>query len=242
MADAVVLDFRRVTVIDATGAMLLEQHRAAARQEGNDGAARGRDAAGTARRDARRARHVPRADVATLVPRRRPGGRVGGARDPRSATATTEHAGVRAAGVPAARRARARRARAHHAPLRPARVRARRGAVPARAIRATACACSRAARSRSRSSCPAAPARASSRTPKARCSAKPRCSTAGPRSATAQAVDATIVYEFTRAALDEIARDEPAIAIRLMTNLARLMSIRMRETNEILRELEDSRG
>jgi MFS superfamily sulfate permease-like transporter len=64
----------------------------------------------------------------------------------------------------------------------------------------------------------------------------------GPRSATAQAVEATTVYELTRTALDEIARSEPAIAIRLMTNLARLMSIRMRETNEILRELEDSRG
>ena len=63
-----------------------------------------------------------------------------------------------------------------------------------------------------------------------------------PRSATAQAVEATTVYELTRDALDEIARTEPAIAIKLMTNLARLMSIRMRETNEILRELEDSRG
>ena len=64
----------------------------------------------------------------------------------------------------------------------------------------------------------------------------------GPRSATAQAVEATTVYELTRTALDEISRSEPAIAIKLMTNLARLMSLRMRETNEILRELEDSRG
>ena len=63
-----------------------------------------------------------------------------------------------------------------------------------------------------------------------------------PRSATAQAVAATVVYEFTRAALNEIARDDPAIAIQLMTNLAKLLSIRMRETNEILRQLEDSRG
>ena len=60
--------------------------------------------------------------------------------------------------------------------------------------------------------------------------------------ATAQAVEATTVYELTRTALDEIARNEPAIAIRLFTNLARLMAIRMRETNEILRGLEDSRG
>ncbi len=63
-----------------------------------------------------------------------------------------------------------------------------------------------------------------------------------PRSATAQAVEPTTVYELTRTALDEIARSEPAIAIRLYTNLARLMAIRMRETNEILRGLEDSRG
>jgi sulfate permease, SulP family len=63
-----------------------------------------------------------------------------------------------------------------------------------------------------------------------------------PRSATAQAVAATVVYEFTRAALNEIAHDNPAIAIQLMTNLAKLLAIRMRETNEILRQLEDSRG
>ncbi len=63
-----------------------------------------------------------------------------------------------------------------------------------------------------------------------------------PRSATAQAVGATVVYEFSRDALDEIARTEPATAIQMMKNLARLLSIRMRETNEILRQLEDSRG
>ncbi len=63
-----------------------------------------------------------------------------------------------------------------------------------------------------------------------------------PRSATAQAVENTVVYELTRDALDEIAKHDPAIAIRLMTNLARLLSLRMRETNEILRQLDDSRG
>ncbi len=63
-----------------------------------------------------------------------------------------------------------------------------------------------------------------------------------PRSATAQAVEDTVVYELTRDALDEIAAHDPAIAIRLMTNLARLLSLRMRETNEILRQLDDSRG
>jgi MFS superfamily sulfate permease-like transporter len=63
-----------------------------------------------------------------------------------------------------------------------------------------------------------------------------------PRSATAQAVVPTVVYELSRAALSDIEAHEPEIAIRLMTNLAKLLSIRMRETNEILRQLDDSRG
>jgi SulP family sulfate permease len=63
-----------------------------------------------------------------------------------------------------------------------------------------------------------------------------------PRSATAQAVGETVVFELSRTALAEIAGREPAIMIRLMTNLAKIQSIRMRETNEILRQLEDSRG
>ena len=63
-----------------------------------------------------------------------------------------------------------------------------------------------------------------------------------PRSATAQAVGDAVVFELTRTALDEIAAREPEIMIRLMTNLAKIQSIRMRETNEILRQLEDSRG
>jgi anti-anti-sigma regulatory factor len=63
-----------------------------------------------------------------------------------------------------------------------------------------------------------------------------------PRSATAQAVGDTVVFELSRAALADIADREPGIMIRLMTNLAKILSIRMRETNEILRQLEDSRG
>jgi anti-anti-sigma regulatory factor len=64
----------------------------------------------------------------------------------------------------------------------------------------------------------------------------------GPRSATAQAVGPTVVYELTRTALSEIESHEPDIAIQLMKNLAKLQAIRMRETNEILRQLDDSRG
>jgi SulP family sulfate permease len=63
-----------------------------------------------------------------------------------------------------------------------------------------------------------------------------------PRSATAQAVEDTVVYELTREASDQIATDDPEIAIHMMTNLARILSLRMRETNEILRQLDDSRG
>jgi SulP family sulfate permease len=63
-----------------------------------------------------------------------------------------------------------------------------------------------------------------------------------PRSATAQAVGDAVVFELSRTALAEIAVREPEIMIRLMTNLAKIQSIRMRETNEILRQLEDSRG
>ena len=63
-----------------------------------------------------------------------------------------------------------------------------------------------------------------------------------PRSATAQAVGDTVVFELSRTALDEIAEREPGIMIKLLKNLAQILSIRMRETNEILRQLEDSRG
>jgi SulP family sulfate permease len=63
-----------------------------------------------------------------------------------------------------------------------------------------------------------------------------------PRSAAAQAVEDTVVYELTRGGLDGIAARHPRIAIRIVTNLARIMSQRMRETNEILRQLDDSRG
>ncbi len=63
-----------------------------------------------------------------------------------------------------------------------------------------------------------------------------------PRSATAQAVGPATVYEFTRDALSEIEAREPEIAIRLMTNLAKHLSMRLRDTNEMLRQLEDSRG
>ncbi|HKE39977.1 MAG TPA: SulP family inorganic anion transporter [Casimicrobiaceae bacterium] len=63
-----------------------------------------------------------------------------------------------------------------------------------------------------------------------------------PRSATARAVEDTVVYELSREDLDSIAAQHPTIAIRIMGNLARIMSQRMRETNEILRQLYDTSG
>lgn len=63
-----------------------------------------------------------------------------------------------------------------------------------------------------------------------------------PRSATARAVEDTVVYELSRRDLDSIAAQHPRIAIRVMGNLARIMSQRMRETNEILRQLYDNSG
>ena len=50
------------------------------------------------------------------------------------------------------------------------------------------------------------------------------------------------MHELTRDALEEIAQQFPDVAIHFMTNLARELSIRMRETNAILRQLDDERG
>ena len=55
IADVVILDFRLVTVIDATGALLIESIARRLGGAGNEGAAGRRDAAGPPRRDADRA-------------------------------------------------------------------------------------------------------------------------------------------------------------------------------------------
>lgn len=62
------------------------------------------------------------------------------------------------------------------------------------------------------------------------------------RSATAVAVEPSVFYTLTGAALDELATSHPRIAITLLRNLARDMSRRMRDTNRILRSLDDSLG
>lgn len=64
-----------------------------------------------------------------------------------------------------------------------------------------------------------------------------------PRSATALAIEPTVVYALSRDALfTRLARDAPDTAIKLLLNLARVLATRMRETNEIVRRLEESRG
>ena len=141
VADAVVLDFRRVTVIDATGALLIES---IARRLATRGTmvllagvtAQGRHGATLVAHDTFRD-----AAVAAVVPRLRPGGGVGGARDPRSA-GHTEYAAVPLSAFPLLEGiGRTQLARiAHHFVRREVRrrrsavpgVRPRRPAVPAR--------------------------------------------------------------------------------------------------------------
>lgn len=66
---------------------------------------------------------------------------------------------------------------------------------------------------------------------------------ARPRSATAVVVERAVFYELKRdALLEALPRDHPRIAVALLVAIARHMSWRMRENNEMLRGLEDSRG
>ena len=63
-----------------------------------------------------------------------------------------------------------------------------------------------------------------------------------PRSATAVAVEPSVLYALPGAALDALTTSHPRIAITVLRNLARDMSRRMRDTNKILRSLDDSLG
>jgi CRP-like cAMP-binding protein len=63
-----------------------------------------------------------------------------------------------------------------------------------------------------------------------------------PRSATATAVEDTVVYSLSRPALDALARSDPGLATKLLVNLGRHLSARLRQTTDTLRELADSRG
>ena len=89
----------------------------------------------------------------------------------------------------------------------------------ARASRASISTCSRAARYRSPSATPASTA-ASSRSRPARSSGRRRCSTAGTCVATAIVTQDAVVYSLSRSALDQLASTSyPALANKLLLNL-----------------------
>lgn len=59
---------------------------------------------------------------------------------------------------------------------------------------------------------------------------------AGSRSASVMADEDTICYELGRAAYDQILRDHPAVANKLLTNLSLELARRLRRTSDELRE------
>jgi MFS superfamily sulfate permease-like transporter len=63
-----------------------------------------------------------------------------------------------------------------------------------------------------------------------------------PRSATATAVEDTVVYSLSRRALDALARSDGGLSTKLLVNLGRHLSARLRQTTDTLREQVDSRG
>jgi MFS superfamily sulfate permease-like transporter len=63
-----------------------------------------------------------------------------------------------------------------------------------------------------------------------------------PRSATATVVEDAVVYSLSRRELDALARGDPELANKLLVNLGRHLSARLRQTTDTLRELADSKG
>jgi CRP-like cAMP-binding protein len=63
-----------------------------------------------------------------------------------------------------------------------------------------------------------------------------------PRSATATVVEDAVVYSLSRRALDALARSDPELSSKLLVNLGRHLSARLRQTTDTLRELADSKG
>ena len=64
----------------------------------------------------------------------------------------------------------------------------------------------------------------------------------GLRSATAIVTEDAVVYSLSRAALDQLASSYPALANKLLLNLGRHLSGRLRQTTDALRELSDGAG
>jgi CRP-like cAMP-binding protein len=63
-----------------------------------------------------------------------------------------------------------------------------------------------------------------------------------PRSATATVVEDAVVYSLSRRALELLARSDPGLSNKLLVNLGRHLSARLRQTTDTLRALADSRG
>ena len=64
----------------------------------------------------------------------------------------------------------------------------------------------------------------------------------GPRAGTATVIEPAVVYVLSRAALAEIESHTPAVAAHVLGNLARQLSLRLRTTTDSLRRLEDTLG
>lgn len=62
------------------------------------------------------------------------------------------------------------------------------------------------------------------------------------RPATATAAADSVVYSLSRASLDALAAAHPALASKLLLNLSRHLSGRLRHTPDVLRKLSDSSG
>jgi len=63
-----------------------------------------------------------------------------------------------------------------------------------------------------------------------------------PRPATATAAADSVVYSLSRASLDRLAAAHPALASKLLLNLGRHLSGRLRHAPDVLRKLSDSSG
>ncbi len=63
-----------------------------------------------------------------------------------------------------------------------------------------------------------------------------------PRPATATAAADCVVYSLSRASLEALAAAHPALASKLLLNLGRHLSGRLRQASDVLRKLSDSSG
>jgi len=61
-----------------------------------------------------------------------------------------------------------------------------------------------------------------------------------PRSASAMAAEPTVLYGLFEGDLDQLERTRPQVAIRILRNIGLSTALRLRQTNDRLRELEES--